>query len=214
MAHVLCLDADNDLITAYVLAFRRKFVFNRFADTWTQHSARYLSGLHCVQPTVDKELRSNPPDYITGAGHGLSDSFKGFGDGEIWTAEQDLTFLGTSIVHLFSCYCGVTLGQAMIRDGVRAFWGYTGEFAFYHEDPPPRDLSKDKWAAALIKMDCLIDIGVLDGHTAEEIYESISDYFEDLYAQLDGEVDQELLLRNYECLVGPLTQYGDVGATV
>ena len=57
-------------------------------------------------------------------------------------------------------------------------------------------------------MDCLIDIGVLDGQTAYEIYQAISDYYDAIYDQLDGDPDQELLLNNYECLVGRWSTMG------
>ena len=214
MAQVLCLDADTDLYLAYVLAFRTKLVFDQFTSAWTHHAVQYLSGAQVIQPGVNLEISANPPAYITAAGHGLTDSFIGFGGVQIWNAEQDLTFLTDTIVHLLSCDSGVALGPAMIRDGVRAFWGYTRRFLFSHEIPSPKDLSQDTLAERLIEMDCLIDVGVLDGLTADEIYEAISDYYDAIYAQLDGDPDQELLVRNYECLVGPLVDYGASGATI
>jgi hypothetical protein len=175
---------------------------------------QYLSGAQVIQPNVNLNINTNPPAYITGAGHGLTDSFIGFGGVQIWNSEEDLTLLKETIVHLLSCDSGVALGPAMVRDGVLAFWGYTRRFLFSHEIPSPNDLSQDTLAGRLIEMDCLIDIGVLDGQTAYEIYQAISDYYDAIYDQLDGDPDQELLLNNYECLVGPLVDYGDSVATI
>ena len=80
----------------------------------------------------------------------------------------------------------------MVRDGVLAFWGYTRRFLFSHEIPSPNDLSQDTLAGRLIEMDCLIDIGVLDGQTAYEIYQAISDYYDAIYYQL-----MEIQIRSY-----------------
>ncbi len=214
MAQVLCLDADTDLYSQYATAFRQKLLFSRFSTTWPQHSVIYLRGTQVVQPDVDNNIAANPPQYITGCGHGLPDTFTGFGRNQIWNAEQDMTLLQGMIVHLGSCDTGVALGPAMIRDGVRAFWGYTRGFHFGHENPPPKDRSSDTYAEVCLKMDCLIDEGVLHGDNGYTIYETVTEYFDNAYAELDGDFRQPWLLHNYECLVGPLGSYGDQTATI
>jgi len=224
MAHILGIDADSDLYTRYVTAFREKLVFSEFPSwlrsfihkpTWPTHSLQHLVGKDAVQPDIDNYLVANKVDYITVAGHGVDDTLTGYERALIWKADQDLTYLRAPIVHFLACQTGAVLGQQMVRDGVRAFWGYTAKFRFFFDNPAMRDLSEDYIAGVFIEMDCLIDVQILNGSNAEEIYKALSEYFKDAFYKLKNDpASQALLLHNYRHLVGPLTSYGDPAQTL
>lgn len=224
MAHVLGIDADWDLFTRYITAFREKLIFSNFSSwlpaflrtpKWPQHSHHHLKGKTATQPHVDNYLAAHKADYITGGGHGVADIFTGFNRSLIWKADQNFTYLQGPIVHLLSCQTGAALGQQMVRNGVRAFWGYTAKFRFYYDDPQPHDLTQDSLAHFFIEMDCVIDIEILNGSTADQVYAAVTNYFTTTFNQLSNDPhSQSLLLQNYRHLVSPVTNYGDAAQTI
>jgi hypothetical protein len=211
MISVLCIDADWDVVTKYGRAFRDKFVFTNSDKDFLDLDIKHLRGSNAIQPGVDKYLKTNPIQYISGMGHGLYDTFTGFHDKPIWSASQDLSLLKGVIVHLLSCQTGASLGREMVAQGALAFWGYTVSFSFFRQDPPPSDMDTDNVAAPFLKMDCLIDRGILGRKTASQIYNAIEEYVADLYPQLEFH-QQAILLDNYLHLVCPVTVWGDPNA--
>jgi hypothetical protein len=224
MAHILGIDANSDLFTRYITAFREKLIFSGFPSwlggflrtaKWPHHSLHHFKGKTAVQPDIDNYLLANKVDYITAAGHGTADTFTGFNRTLIWKADQDFTYLRAPIVHFLSCQTGAVLGQQMVADGVRAHWGYTAKFQFLCDDPQPRDLTADSIAYVFIEMDCLIDSQILSGSTADKVYEAVTDYFKSAFYKLKNDPDgQAVLLNNYRHLVGPLTTHGDPSQTI
>jgi len=224
MAHVLGIDANWDLFTRYITAFREKLIFANFPSwlpsflrtpRWPHHSVHHLKGKTAIQPNVDNYLVAHKVDYITGAGHGLDDIFTGYNRSPIWKVDQTLTHLQGTIVHLLSCQTGAILGQQMVQNGVRAFWGYSTKFRFYYDDPSPRDLTQDSLAHFFIEMDCVIDAEILNGSTANQIYTAVTNYFTAAFNTLKNDPhSQSMLLQNYRHLVSPLTSYGDSTQTI
>jgi len=211
MAHVFCLDAATDHFTNYVHEFRQTLVFSGFASNWPQHSLQYLVSGSVVQPDINTALTNNSVDYISAAGHGQNETFTGFQESPIWAASQDLSLLAGTIVHLLSCQAGDGLAQAMIRGGVLAFWGYTGKFKFSYEASRSRDFSADPFARVFLEMDCIIDQGILRGDDGDQIFDSVTQYFNQTLDQLE-EFDQVLLYNNYDNLIGPMMGYGSIAA--
>jgi hypothetical protein len=214
MSDVLFIDADWDEVTQYGIAFRERFVFKNFASEWSTYSSHnLLRGTQAIQPDVDAYINSNNVKYISGMGHGAYDTFTGYENKPIWSASQDLSFLQGTLVHLLSCQTGALLGVSMVKQGVLVFWGYTVNFAFFHQSSPPPDLSDDKVAEVFLRMDCIIDRGILSKRTTAEIYESITTYVAQTYPQLQPH-QQGVLLDNYVHLVGPMAYYGDANSTL
>lgn len=213
MAGLLFIDARCDLDTEYCYAFRNLIVFSDFPLRWPRHTLIQLTGPNAQQPHVDASISNNSVRYISGTGHGLQDTFTGFQGGVIWSATQDLSSLAGTIVHLLSCQTAVSLGHAMLRDGVRAFWGYTADFSFPCEKTPPSDLTKDAYAARFLEMDCLIDEGILDGKSAVEVYADVLNYVARLSSTLSKKHYMGLI-NNLRHLVSPVTTSGDPLATL
>jgi hypothetical protein len=103
----------------------------------------------------------------------------------------------------------------MVRQGVRAFWGYTVNFSFYRQSTPPQDLTTDSIAELFLRMDSIIDRGILSQKNAQEIYDSVTTYVATVYPQLKSKpLHQAVLLDNYVHLVCPVTVWGDASATL
>lgn len=123
MAGILAIDPAWDLVTRYLQAFRNKFIYRDFNNTWPNHNLHLLQGNQAVQPGVDNFLNFNSIEYITASGHGLYDNFTGHSNSTIWSASQPLcSKLSGTIIHLVSCQTGGILGRTMVKRGVRAFW--------------------------------------------------------------------------------------------
>jgi hypothetical protein len=214
MPDVLAIDPAWDLVTQYGDAFRKKFVFSNFKKTWANHNLFVLSGRSAAQPAVDNLLAANNVAYISAMGHGLYDSFTGHNNLPIWSAAQPLhPKLAGTIVHLLSCQTGGVLGRAMVQHGARAFWGYTVNFTFFHSNPPPAQLDQDTTPEPFLKMDCIIDRGILGSITADKIYNSVTQYWAQVYSQLPS-YQRAVFLDNYVHLVCPATTWGSVGAVI
>lgn len=215
MCDVLAIDANWDVVTQYGRAFREHFVFANFAKDWPAYKIHHLVGTDAVQPGVNTFISGNDIKYLTGMGHGLYDAFTGYNNSPIWDANDDFSHLKGVIIHLLSCQTGALLGRAMVKQGVRAFWGYTVNFVFYRMTNIPSDLLTDTIAEVFLKMDCIIDRGILSNKNATEIYDSVTDYVAKVYPQLKKKpLHQAILFDNYVHLVCPATTWGDAGATL
>jgi hypothetical protein len=215
---VLGIDPAWDIVTRYGHEFRSQFVFINFSTDWPQHTLQRLIGEHAAQPYVDAHLTNHhsnnrPIRYITGMGHGVYNTFAGYENRPIWSASQQLAQLRGTLVHLLSCQTGALLGRSMVQQGVEAFWGYTVNFSFYHTNPPPAHLEQDTIAERFLRMDCIIDRGILSGRTADQIYDSITRYCAEVYPQLPQH-QRAVLLDNYLHLVCPATTWGSIGSTI
>jgi hypothetical protein len=218
MSDILFIDADWDLVTQYGRAFRERFVFGNFDSEWPDYNNHTsLRGLRATQPDVDDFIKSNDVKYISGMGHGSHDTFTGYENKPIWSTNQDLTFLQGALVHLLSCQTGALLGTTMVMQGATVFWGYTVNFVFFHQTSGQANLTDDKLAEAYLKMDCIIDRGILSKKSASEIHESITTYVAQIYPQLRdprNPLKQAAFLDNYLHLACPVIDWGDTSATL
>jgi len=207
MPHVLFLDANWDVVTEYLLSFRSHFIASHITPRYVIHE---LSGPAVVQPNVDQYLHRENIVFISGAGHGDYDSFKGFQDAIIWAEGIKLPRLDGVIVHLLSCRAARQLGKAMISAGARAFWGYQENFRFIRKKSPPADPYTDTSARWAIYMDCLIDIGILQGKRPDQIYADIRNHIIQETSNLGPfDLKRAILNHNYRHLVCPSVHWGD-----
>ena len=208
---VLLIDARWDRPTNYLYAFR----IHQLTPYLATYKVHHLIGPKAVQPGVDDYIQRNPVRYISGAGHGQYSSFRGYYDQLIWQAGRNLSHLKGVIVHLSSCETGAALGRSMVAAGVTAFWGYAEEFRFLRSPVRPPDLHDDPIAGSAITMDCLIDIGILERKTADEILAMVKDYVNQTINGLPLISPERAVLRhNLRHLVCPATVWGDRTATL
>ncbi len=206
---ILLIDAEWDTTTKYLYAFRRHFL----QPDLNKYKKWELVGAKAVQPNVDQLLQAHRIGFISGAGHGFYHAFLGYLNSAIWEAEQDLTPLTGTIIHLLSCQTGATLGKSMVRQGAKAFWGYTQKFAFNRKAAPPADLHTDASAKQAIEMDLIIDMGILRRVSAVTIYHNVQDYVEAVTSGLPPSSLARAVIRdNFRHLVCPVPLWGDQSA--
>ncbi len=213
MADVLGVDQNYDLVTQYGFAFRHKFIFQKFSTDFPSHTLYQSNNAKAVRSVIDGIITKNSIRYITAMGHGMYAAFTGQNGAIVWDAAEDLSYLKGTIVHLLSCQTGASLGRKMVADGVSAFWGYTVNFAFRHEGQPPTELSDDTTAAIYLRMDAIIDRGILAGKKSQPIYDSVQSYVARVIPQLTP-ADRATLLDNYVHLVCPSTTWGSPSVTL
>lgn len=216
MAQVLEIDQDYEIVVQYGQAFRNKFIFQDFNSNFPQHQLIKCNNHRANRSDIDAVIDSDETDirFISGMGHGLYYAFTGQNGDVIWdAATDDFGYLNDMILHFLSCQTGAILGREMVKDGVAAFWGYSVNFVFYHQNTPPNQLDKDSTAEVYFRMDAIIDRGILRGKGAQEIYDSVQRYVAQVYPQLNN-AQRAVLLDNFVHLVCPATVWGDPKATI
>ena len=208
---ILLIDARWDPTTDYLQYFREYFLKNDLAN----YSVKSLISGLANKYEIDKVLRTNRVKYITAAGHGEYDLFRGYHNDPIWKAGHNLSNVKGTIVHLLSCKTGRLLGRDMIQQGARAFWGYTEDFKFVRKIPTPSHIHTDTLAGDAILMDCLIDIGILRNHDANRIYDEVCAYFKITTQGMPASsAHRAAMLHNLNHLVCPALYYGRRNATI
>lgn len=216
MAVVLRIDQDYDLVTRYGHAFRDRLVFGP-GVLGSSHEVLECLDQDAVPERVNAALRSKSVAYVSGMGHGEYGSFTGHQRVPIWQESDSFADLEGSIVHLLSCQAGALLGQAMVAAGVKAFWGYTVDFAFFH-DPriagaEDEQLAADGFAEPFFHLDAIVDRGVLAGVPASQIRSSITRYVAAVLPKLEP-LSAAALLDDALHLVGPDSSWGSADATI
>ena len=212
MGGVLRIDHSVDIVNRYAQIFRVKLLFQDFQNTYAQHITYETINADANQNQVDNTLTNNMVQYISGSGHDKYEMFLGSDGNPIWHEGQDFDLLKGKVIHLLSCQTGAVLGRAMVVHGATAFWGYNVSFAFVHQ-APPTTLENDKLAEAFLRMDIIIDRGILAGKNGEEIYRSITQYVANIAPRLRA-IHRGLLLSNYIHLACPVITWGDRAAAI
>jgi len=146
MAGVLAIDPSYDLTTQYGEAFRWRLVFNNFQAQYPGHLLLDLKQIQACRKDIHNVVSNGSVDYISAMGHGDYELFTGHNGSIIWDTLSGLSNLNGKIVHLLSCKAGAVLGREMVKNGAKAFWGYTTDFGFVHQSSPPNYLYNDKTA--------------------------------------------------------------------
>lgn len=210
MPQILLIDAQWDLVTKYFHAFR-EHILRRDLQ---KHTVRRFQAQDAVQPGVDWHIQSNRVHYISASGHGEDEIFKGFRDTPLWLTRRSFRHFNGAMVHLLSCRTGAKLGIEMVAKGAKAFWGYSADFRFLRSNKIPlKGLHTDATAELAIRMDCLIDLGILNGLSAADVYRQVSHYVDYESARLGPfSVERAVLQHNYTHLVCPVLFYGNPSA--
>lgn len=213
MPDIVLIDANSDVVTQYLYAFRKQLITPHLEKF--NSSVHWLVGEQVVQPDVDHLIGSLNVAFLSGAGHGEFECFKGYKDCLIWQTGQNVPRLPGAIVHLLSCNAGTKLGREIVANGAAAYWGYTESFRFFKKLPSPSDLETDTSAAWFLEMDCLIDVGILRGLKADEIYKSVSDYVSNANSSFGPfDLKRATLDHNFRHLVCPATYWGERTVTL
>ena len=204
---ILAIDSDDDCVTEIICNYRNEHVYPYLESKG--FGLIRCQGKSACRKDVVSEVDRDDIVYITGAGHGNDTKYTGdcrlpvFEVGNYHPAESD-----GKIVHFLSCGTAAELGPDFVKNGCRAYFGYSGIFTF------PVDFSD-----IFLECDSEIDLAFADGLTAEEVFDHVSKYYDQKISELENEgvndidIDEiiSLLERNRACFCAPSvdSRYGD-----
>ncbi|MGH9908687.1 MAG: hypothetical protein ACRD8U_24275 [Pyrinomonadaceae bacterium] len=163
---VLAIDANFDPVTRAPFEYRQKNVYPYFEKKGFVVVRR--QGSSARRAKVAAEARKSNVVYITGVGHGFPQSYTGDNLDPIFSSGRYSSKESTGkIVHFFSCTTAVGLGPNFVKNGCKAYFGYSDEFTY----PPAL-------AETFFECDAEIDKGFADGLTAEEVFERVKAMFQ------------------------------------
>lgn len=218
MAEVVAIEQSTDAVTRYIQTYRNQFVYSHqtFVGTSPQHTLIKCFDTKATPTNIHQAVQGANVRFITGTGHGRYDLFTGQDGIIVWDA---LTVSGHhvrgKIMHLLSCQTGAILGLNCVQKGALAFWGYSVNFSV-PLSPRSSVQNPNDVTNLFLRMDAIIDRGILDGRNAQDIYESVLRYFSTIYPQLLARRSPwaALFLDNFVHLVCPALTWGDPKATL
>lgn len=218
MADIVSIDSDDGLTMEYMHEYREHnfYGYPHLAAVWSLHTRDPFVGSTADPTQVHPSVRRTSVDFVTASGHGTWKRFLGYGNVVLFDADSlDPQHADAKIVHLFGCQAGACLGLEFVRQGAKAFWGYTVDFAFPVTVPyPPRGQRHvDPKAVPFLELDNVIDTGILTGRTASQIYQEMENHFALAYGSL-LQGHQDLLLEDFAHLAWPGRPWGDETATL
>lgn len=204
---ILTLDADHDELTRRSSRYRREKVYT------THFGGHQVTHFNAAAPPPLRNLvrdaaKTEGLQLITGAGHGMESRAYTCNSNEVLylVDDYDAEEVSGKIVHLLSCGVGSELGPNMVEKGCRAFFGYSEDFSLI-----------DEAADVFLECDSAIDIGLIQGLTAGEVYERVVALFKqriEEFRQKRQHYFAAWLLFNLESLCAPSKnqKWGDVNA--
>jgi len=191
---VLGVDSNFDEATKRVYDYRSKHVYPRLRNNG--FALTLLEGSMASRAYVAKALKQGHIELFTGSGHGQRDKFMGqYYESILEVGSYTPEEVRGKIVHLLACRSAFELGEDVVRNGCKAFFGYDIDFAYH---PEYEDIFLD--------CDSEIDIALAQGNTARQAYQRALKLYDRYIAQFDREGrDYEVatLQRNRDHLCAP-----------
>ena len=204
---VLAIDSCEDDATQIVHAYRNQYVYpdleaRGFRLIYYQEQA-------ALRENVESAARRNYIAYITGSAHGSDTACFGYDSSPIFeVGNYQPEEVDGTIIHLLSCQTGAELGPDFVKNGCRAYFGYSGIFTF------PLD-----FIDIFLECDAEIDRAFADGLTAEKVHDRVVTLYEQRISELNdvGELDAASMLEEnleYLCTPSVDSRWGDGQARI
>ncbi|HKP46337.1 MAG TPA: hypothetical protein VJT50_07035 [Pyrinomonadaceae bacterium] len=163
---VLAIDANFDPVTRAPFQHREANVYPQIAAKGFAIVRR--QGMQARRVDVAPQARKDNVVYITGVGHGFTNSYTGDNLDPIFVKSQlSEKECAGRIVHFLSCETAAGLGPAFVAKGCRAYFGYSDNFTY----PPVLE-------QIFFECDSEIDRGFAEGLTADEVYKRVVALFQ------------------------------------
>jgi len=187
MPATLCM-ADFDLPTRSASGFLLRYIAPRLGPV-------PLYGM--IDRRRPFQLSAPQSDIIIGMGHGDVDTFTGQNESLILqVGNYDPNEIKNKVIKLLSCQTGVKLGPDLVRNGARAYLGYTDDYLWVCD----ADKLSTPWSdhlASPFMMPVMNSINaILDGKTVEEAYRiEVDEYLKNAEAE-EEEIIKSLIKFN------------------
>lgn len=178
MAKIIVLDSDYDDDTRAVAVHRRSSLYGKMKGPLTFLPKAFRAYLA-------PELMAGA-DFLSGSGHGNEMEFIGNDRNPLLeTGGYNKQEAAGKIIHLLSCSTAYNLGQDLVNNGCKAFFGYDTLFFF-----------DARYLDEFLGPDHAIDILISQGSTvAQAHHEAIRVYQETINKMMDKGVDSSIVGR-------------------
>ena len=181
---MVAVDFTSDATVRDVCSYREASVYPKLIGQIIAQNS-LLTDAHANKAEADAACAQAGVAYITGVGHGASDSFPDpqVNGTPIWSITingYDPNLIKGKIIHLVSCDTAESLGRALADPnggGAAAFFGYSGGFTW----PTGPDQS---YANIIFDCDAAIDLALAAGKTAGEAFAAAYQAYTDAYNNL------------------------------
>ncbi|OHD12821.1 MAG: hypothetical protein A2Y34_01645 [Spirochaetes bacterium GWC1_27_15] len=158
---ILCIDSDYDEETKYSKDIRNQYLYKILEE-----KEFILNKIDSSNLNDTEKIRNRQISYITGSGHGNESNFFIQKDKTILSTDKNLIDIKDKVIHLFACLTAINLGENLVKNGAKAFIGYSREIPVVGEE-----------AGTPIFCDYQIDIALSEGKNVEQAYQTAYDTF-------------------------------------
>jgi len=175
----LIIEANFDDITKAAFKYRQEHVYPYL--TAKGLSIIVLHDSSARREAVKQAITKSNVKYLFGVGHGEMDCFCGHLNSPVFrVGDYQQDEVRGKIIHLLSCFTAESLGNDFIRQGAKAFFGYSQDFAVPFEDLDElAELSEYFFGS-----DAEIERALADGLPVGEIENRVKRQFNDCIREL------------------------------
>lgn len=133
---------------------------------------------------VESYLDKQKPEIVIFNGHGDSVSVTGHDEEVLIESGKNSSLLKDKVVYMRSCDSGKVLGPQAVKEGAKAFIGYTELFRFWTDRDLTKDPLKDEYAKPFFKVSNQVALSLVKGKTARESHQDSLKVYEKMIGQL------------------------------
>ena len=133
---------------------------------------------------VESYLDKKAPNIVIFNGHGNSISVTGHDDEILIEAGKNSHLLEDKIVYMRSCDSGKILGPQAIKEGAKAFIGYSELFRFWTNNNSTKNPLEDNYAQPFFETSNQVALSLVKGKTAKESHEDSLKMYEEIISKL------------------------------
>ncbi|MCX6770980.1 MAG: hypothetical protein NTX79_02910 [Candidatus Micrarchaeota archaeon] len=160
---LLLTRSRHDIANQYLYAYSEEILDDAQKAGWKVD--RVEDG-KCVETELDSRLSKNKPVFVFFNGHGSNVSIHG-NNNEKLVDDKSASKLAGTIVFARSCAALNGLGKAAVKDGCRAFIGYSGSFIVPHINELESTPLRDQTAKPVLEVSNLVGKHILKGDTVQ-----------------------------------------------
>jgi len=138
------------------------------------------ANLKNFKSTVEK----TQPSFIFLNGHGNETTVTGHNDDPLVDTDINVEILKNKIVYALSCQSAKKLGPKSIKQGAKAYIGYTEDFIFVYDTNKKQYPEKDETAGYFLKASNQIAVLLIEGKTTGQAYANSQNAFRSNIKQL------------------------------
>ncbi len=126
---------------------------------------------------VESYLTKQKPEIVIFNGHGNDVCITGHDEEPLIIAGQNSNLLKDKVIYMRSCDSGKTLGPQAVKEGCKAFIGYSELFRFWTDKALVNEPLNDDYAKPFFETSNQVPLLLIKGKTAKEAHaDSLTEY--------------------------------------